>query len=269
MPYDPALPADGSDLVSAEMRAQLSGLKDLIDAITTITAAQIDSVSTGNPGDPANVGLSVAANVLHFTFSLPRGDTGPAGPQGNHGMDGSPGAPGAQGPPFAAAVVDGVTTLNPGESATVGVSFDGSNVRFTFGIPRGADGAPGNNGADGAPGPQGPPFAAAVVDGVTTLNPGESATVGVSFDGSNVRFTFGIPRGADGAPGNNGADGAPGPQGPPGEVSNATLATAIAGTSSNSNAVATLGQTADANYQPAQIQDLINKVDELIGALRR
>ncbi len=33
--------------------------------------------------------------------------------------------------------------------------------------------------------------------------------------------------------------------------------------------MATLGQTADANYQPAQIQDLINKVDELIGALRR
>jgi hypothetical protein len=33
--------------------------------------------------------------------------------------------------------------------------------------------------------------------------------------------------------------------------------------------VATLGQTADATYQPTQMQDLINKLDELINALRR
>lgn len=122
---------------------------------------------------------------------------------------------------------------------------------------------------DGAPGavdPQGPPFAAAVVDGVTILDPGIAATVGVSFDGTNVHFTFGIPRGADFSNGTNGADGG---QGPPGEVSNAALASAIGGTSNNSNGVATLGQSADANYQQGQMQDLINKVDELIGALRR
>jgi hypothetical protein len=95
---------------------------------------------------------------------------------------------------------------------------------------------------------------------------GDSATVSVSFDGSNVRFVIGIPRGNDGAPGTNGVDGA---QGPPGEVSNAQLSTAISGTSNNSNGVATLGQSADPNYQQAQIQDLINKVDELINALRR
>jgi len=64
----------------------------------------------------------------------------------------------------------------------------------------------------------------------------------------------------------NGADG---DQGPPGEVSNADLASAISGTSNNSNAVATLGQSTDPNYQQSQIQDLINKVDELINALRR
>jgi len=29
------------------------------------------------------------------------------------------------------------TTLDPGDPATVGVSFDGTTVRFTFGIPRG------------------------------------------------------------------------------------------------------------------------------------
>ena len=49
--------------------------------------------------------------------------------------------------------------------------------------------------------PAGPPFAGALVDSVATLNPGESATVSVSFDGTNVRFSVGIPRGADGAAG--------------------------------------------------------------------
>jgi hypothetical protein len=143
---------------------------------------------------------------------------------------------------------------------------------FTFGLPSGEAGGPGpqsNNGMDGAPGgvgPQGPPFAAAVVDSTTTLDPGNGATVAVSFDGSNVRFTFGIPRGADGSNGTNGADGG---QGQPGEVSNAALASAIEGTSSNSNGVGTLGQSADPSYQQSQIQDLINKVDELINALRR
>jgi hypothetical protein len=105
-----------------------------------------------------------------------------------------------------------------------------------------------------------------VVDGVTTRDLGHAATVGVSFAGSNVRFTFGIPRGADGSNGENGADGA---QGPPGEVTKAALAGAIAGTSNNSKAVTTIGQSADPNYQQSEIQDLINKVDALINALRR
>lgn len=205
MPFDPNLPQEGTDLDAVEMRAQLTGLKDLIDAILTITAAQIDSVSTGNSGEPATVGLSVVGNTLHFTFGLPRGDAGGPGPQGNNGMDGAPGGVGPQGPPFANAIVESTTTLDAGNAATVSVSFDGSNVRFNFGIPRGADGS---NGADGG-------------------------------------------------------------QGPPGEVSNAALASAIGGTSNNSNGVATLGQSADPNYQQSQIQDLINKVDELINALRR
>jgi len=171
MAYDPNLPAENADLVSVVMRSQFAGLKDLIDAIATITAAQIDSVTTGNPGDPATVDLSVVGNTLHFTFALPRGDAGPAGLQGEPG-------------------------------------------------PPGADGPPGTNGTDGAQGP----------------------------------------------PGMNGIDGA---QGPPGEVTNAQLDTAIQGTSNNSNAVATLGQSADPSYQPSQMQDVMSKLDELIVALRR
>ncbi|MEQ1861652.1 MAG: hypothetical protein ABMA13_17170 [Chthoniobacteraceae bacterium] len=49
----------------------------------------------------------------------------------------------------------------------------------------------------------------------------------------------------------------------------ADLAAAIAGTSSNSNAVGTLNQGADSSYNQSQMQEVLNKLDELINALRR
>ena len=53
------------------------------------------------------------------------------------------------------------------------------------------------------------------------------------------------------------------------QMINDVVGTAIAGTSNNSNNVNTLGQGADGNYNPSQMQDVINKLDELITALRR
>lgn len=79
MPFDPAKPANNSPNSSAEMRSQLTGLKALIDAILTITSAQVDGVNTVPPGNPANVSLSVIGNTLHFTFDLPQGEVGPMG----------------------------------------------------------------------------------------------------------------------------------------------------------------------------------------------
>jgi hypothetical protein len=254
MPFDPAWPQNGQNIDADRFRGQFAGIIDLIGSGSGINAAQVDSTNTLPPSTPANASVSVVGNTLHFTFEIPQGQEGPMGQQG---------------PPFSQAVVDSVTTLNPGDAATVGVSFDGTNVRFTFGIPRGNDGSQGPAGNDGGQGPpgndgaQGPPFAQAIVDSVTTLDPGNPATVGVSFDGSNVRFTFGIPRGNDGS---NGSDGS---QGPPGEISQAQLDSAISGTSNNTNAVSTLGQSADGSYNPTQMQDLLNKMDELINALRR
>jgi hypothetical protein len=151
----------------------------------------------------------------------------------------------------------------------VDVSFDGTIVHFTFGLPRGNDGSqgpPGNNGSDGGPGAQGPPFAQAVVDGVTTLNPGDPATVGVSFDGTNVRFTFGIPRGNDGSNGSNGSDGA---QGSPGEISlaqlNSGLQNTLSQTSANTNGVSTL----DTGFADADLEALRQKLNEMILNGRR
>ena len=205
--YDPTLPADNADLVSAVMRSQLTGLKDLIDAISTITAATIDSVTTGNPGDPASASVSLTSAILHFTFALPRG-------------------------------------------------FDGGQ-----GVP----GIPGINGNDGGVGPQGPPFANAIVDGVTSLNPGDPATVGVAYDGTNVRFTFGIPRGNDGSPGAAGEVSS----GQLGSAISSAVSSAIAGTSNVSNGVATLGLAVSDPPSQGEVQQFVNKLDELILALRR
>ena len=47
------------------------------------------------------------------------------------------------------------------------------------------------------------------------------------------------------------------------------LNNAISGTSNNSNGVGTLGQGADGSYNQQQMQDVLNKLDELINALRR
>jgi hypothetical protein len=155
MSFDPNLPQEGTPLDAVQMRSQLNGLKAIIDAILTLTAAQVDGVNTVEPGTPANATVSVNGNTLHFTFDIPRGNDGIQGQPGTNGNDGGPGPDGPQGPPFANAIVDAVNTLNPGEPATVSVSFDGSNVRFTIGIPRGSDGSSGSNGSDGAQGPPG------------------------------------------------------------------------------------------------------------------
>ena len=83
----------------------------------------------------------------------------------------------------------------------MGVSFDGTNVHFTFAIPRGNDGS---NGSDGTS------VSGAVIDGVNTLDPNQGATANVNFDtgGQILHFSFGIPRGQTGDAGPQG------PQGP-------------------------------------------------------
>jgi len=191
MPFDPNIPQENTLIDAAQMRSQLTSLKALIDAIVTLTAAQVDGVTTVNPSDPAQATVSIAANTLHFTFAIPRGNDG-------------------------------------------------------------------TQGGAGATGPQGPPFAQAIVDAVNTLLPGTDATVGVSFDGTNVHFTFGIPRGADGI------------QGPPGEVTAAQLAAAIVGTSSNTNALATM-DTPFTNDPPtlADMELMRARYNELVLAARR
>lgn len=59
--------------------------------------------------------MNVVGNALHFSFNIPQGQEGLVGPAG---------------PPFASAVVDSVTTLNPGDSATVGDAVSAAVLEF-------------------------------------------------------------------------------------------------------------------------------------------
>ena len=52
------------------------------------------------------------------------------------------------------------------------------------------------------------------------------------------------------------------------DLNNAT-ANALSQTSNNTNGVGALGQGADGSYNQTQMQDVLNKLDELINALRR
>jgi hypothetical protein len=137
MPFDPSLPAPSSPLQSQVIRDQFNGLKTLLDNVSGITSVVVDSVTALDPGQPANVTLSITGTVLHMALALPQGQPGP---------------PGMQGPPFANVVIDSVTTLGPGAMATVTVFFDGTTVHLSFGIPQGAQGEPGIQGIQGTPG---------------------------------------------------------------------------------------------------------------------
>jgi hypothetical protein len=79
MPFDPNLPANGAEIISAELRGQFSGLKELMDAIPSVTSAQVDGVTTLEPGQAATVAASIVDGVLHFQFGIPAGPAGPTG----------------------------------------------------------------------------------------------------------------------------------------------------------------------------------------------
>lgn len=136
----------------------------------------------------------------------------------------------------------------------------GTELRFAFTLPQGAEGA---TGAQGLPGP---PFASAVVDAVTTVNPGDPAAVAVSFDGATVHFSFAIPQGNAGG---QGVQGETGIQGPPGEVTLADLNNAMQATLNQSSNVSNAVPTFDSPLAHPDMEALRQKLNELILALRR
>ena len=153
MPFDPNLPQELTPADAAQMRSQLNGLKALIDAILTVSAAQVDGVTTLDPGLPANASVSVIGNTLHLTFDIPRGNDGAQGPQG------ATGAVGPQGPQ---------------------------------GQPGDPGGPPGPAGAEGPPGPQGPQGQPGEVS-LTDLNNGLLNTLSQTSANTNAVATLDFP----------------------------------------------------------------------------
>ena len=96
--------------------------------------------------------------------------------------------------------------------------------------------------------------------------------VTVSFDGTNVHFSYGIPRGTEGLPGaagQNGADGQPGPQGPPGEVTTSQLSSAIATTAQNPSVLSPMSIPFSDPPTQAELLQVQDKYNELLSALLR
>jgi hypothetical protein len=70
--FDPTKPANGAPNSSAEMRAQLTALFDLIPK-----AATLDGVATLPPGSSAGATVSLdSGGTLHFSFQIPQGANG-------------------------------------------------------------------------------------------------------------------------------------------------------------------------------------------------
>ena len=109
-------------------------------------------------------------------------------------------------------------------------------------------------GPAGPAGPVGPAFSSIQIGSVTTGTPGSPAGAQVNVFGSNVELSFTIPAGDTGAPG---------------EVSNSTLAGEISGTARNPNSVAPIPFTVSNPPTQAELQAVVDKLNELIGSLQR
>jgi len=90
MPFDPALPQQGTEIDAVQMRAQLNGLKELIDAVPAgpgpagpagpqgpvFASVSIGTVTTGAPGTPAAADVSTTGNDVSLSFTIPAGEPG-------------------------------------------------------------------------------------------------------------------------------------------------------------------------------------------------
>ena len=56
--FDPTLPQEHTPADAAQMRAQLNGLKELLDAVPAVTDAVVDAVTTLTPAEPAQATAS-------------------------------------------------------------------------------------------------------------------------------------------------------------------------------------------------------------------
>jgi hypothetical protein len=111
-------------------------------------------------------------------------------------------------------------------------------------------------GPPGPAGPEGPVISSIQIGSVTTVDPSTPASVSVSTNGNSVELSFSIPKGETG-PGISFDD-----------MTNA-ITTATAGTARNPTLVGDLVLTPSAQPTQGELQSVIDKVNELLVALRR
>ena len=124
--FDPSYPPEDAEIESSPLRSQFNGLKALIDAILTLTSAQVDATNTLAPGNPALVTTSVTGNTLHLTFGIPQGEIGPQGPEGQQGIPGPPGEVTLADLNNAIATALQLTSNNSNGVGALGLTADGS-----------------------------------------------------------------------------------------------------------------------------------------------
>jgi hypothetical protein len=75
MNFDPAKPADGSEIDAGELRDQFTSLKDEIPAGAVVDDVQI--IAPGSGGTPqATASVTLGGGVLHFSFGFSPGPPG-------------------------------------------------------------------------------------------------------------------------------------------------------------------------------------------------
>jgi hypothetical protein len=108
----------------------------------------------------------------------------------------------------------------------------------------------------GPPGPVGPAFSTIQVGSVTTGTPGSPAGAQVNVSGNSVELSFTIPQ-RDPGSGVTSTD-----------VTNA-IANEISGTARNPSSVSSLSMSINNPPTQSDVQALMDKLNELIGALMR
>lgn len=158
--------------------------------------ATVDDTS-GTPSVIVTSSGPDTAKVFNFQFSGLKGADGANGADGQQGEPGQDGAPAGFGTP--SATIDN-TSGEP--SVTVDATGPDTAKIFTFHFS-GLKGQDGTDGSDGAPGEDGA-AATIQVGTVTTLEPGEQATVENVGTENAAILNFGIPKGEQGEPGTGG-----------------------------------------------------------------
>lgn len=158
--------------------------------------ATVDDTS-GTPSVKVTSSGPDTAKIFNFQFSGLKGADGANGADGQRGEPGQDGTPAGFGTP--SATIDN-TSGEP--SVTVDATGPDTAKIFTFHFS-GLKGQDGTDGADGAPGEDGA-AATIQVGTVTTLEPGEQATVENVGTENAAILNFGIPKGEQGEPGTGG-----------------------------------------------------------------